>query len=998
MQAVKRLGPVPGDARCSGALQALRAAGSSYEEPIAGVGDVVPMVIDHMSLPSGKVAGVSLREQVGDDLKDMVQDFEDHMLQDASVWTSVEDQAKQLTPYNDPLLKQRSGYLSFLKKLYDCGVLCFSVRCRGRVGAFCVSKKPKVVDGVVTQRQRLVLDCRAVNLQFKDPPRTHLGSLASVAEAVIPQGEKLYVATADIRDFFYACHLPPGMEEFFGLHSDVSFEEARIISGGAISEDALGWNRIVPCISVLPMGFNWSFYLVQALHEFAALKAIGGDKRSLFLDCAPAPPLSSSSCSTMPYCDNVHVLSLSSQLCQSGKEIVCRSLEDMGFVLHEHTSSSCITQTLGGVIDGDVGEVRCTSKRIWSLILAFEYLTTHVASRELVQRLLGHAMVACVINRGGMGVFRRLYDYVHSDSEPRRLSPLEVRECHIFIGLLPLLTADLRRPWNSTVTCSDASPQGWGVTERELPVEQVASIAAWQERWRFKRLGPEEWRERALGRDPFSDPLTVVGIPKSDDIEDTYVQDPLFPEVPPSILNPTSWHTVSMGRWKHNDEHITLKEARSLLIAVRRLSRARKNRFSRHLILLDNMALCFAVNKGRSSNYGMLRVLQQIGSICLAAGITLRPRWVPSELNVSDNPSRGTIAPGAHIEQPKQAGAKDSGEDSGPSWANEIQFFPEKFGSSDESFDRKESECEEYESSESKGTENERQNFRHENCPPAQASELGVRGSVRQEEEDINFGRQEHQLRGEVPVPGLLQQVHGLLPGERCRQEADQMRRLRRLPHRLHGRAFPQQQVSSRRREDTGSRGISQHRGKGEVSACSSGIAGVEEDSSSTEQVTSPQSDDVWDGYGTRLHGQVGHGTEGGDRLHSVSSSWRRNRPEGKKYHCPSESSGSPIQVDHSGDQGPGRSQARQSGRVRQQHSHRPGPTCMDWRRTAQESEGSQQQGRTDQSVRRYTKIGRVQQLLNKLTVNRMNFCKWSEKNLAKVFLGTMSARSATAY
>ena len=78
-----------------------------------------------------------------------------------------------------------------------------------------------------------------------------------------------------------------------------------------------------------------------------------------------------------------------------------------------------MTQTLGGIIDGQVGLVRCSEQRVWSLIFAFEYVLSHKVSVELVQRLLGHAMVVCTINRCGMPIFRRLYDFVHSNSQPR---------------------------------------------------------------------------------------------------------------------------------------------------------------------------------------------------------------------------------------------------------------------------------------------------------------------------------------------------------------------------------------------------------------------------------------------------------------------------------------------------------------------------------------------------------------------------------------------------
>jgi len=115
-------------------------------EPIPGVGDVVGMKLNELSLPGGKVAGVSLSDNLSGAVKQMVDCFEDYMLQDASVWTDLEAEASALQPFTDPLLDDRKEYLAFLKKLFVCGVLSFTQNCRGRVGAFCVSKKPKIID------------------------------------------------------------------------------------------------------------------------------------------------------------------------------------------------------------------------------------------------------------------------------------------------------------------------------------------------------------------------------------------------------------------------------------------------------------------------------------------------------------------------------------------------------------------------------------------------------------------------------------------------------------------------------------------------------------------------------------------------------------------------------------------------------------------------------------------------------------------------------------
>lgn len=47
----------------------------------------------------------------------------------------------------------------------------------------------------------------------------------------------------------------------------------------------------------------------------------------------------------------------------------------------------------------------------------------------------------------------------------------------------------------------------------------------------------------------------------------------------------------------------------------------------------------------------------------------------------------------------------------------------------------------------------------------------------------------------------------------------------------------------------------------------------------------------------------------------------------------------------------------------------------------------------TDQSVRRYTKIGKVQQLLTRLSPGGLEFCRWSHQNLEKVLRQTALAR-----
>lgn len=288
---IQLLGSPPSDACRSGALSALRATSGSYCEAEPGVGDVVPMKLASLSLPTGSVAGVNLLEHLTGHDRLVVSEFDKYMLQDACVWTDLQDHAQELKPYDDPSLRNHQQYLKFLKHLYSCGVLGFTESCKGRVGAFTVSKKPKIIDGVSVERQRLVLDCRQTNLQFKTPPLTQLGSLSALGELELQGGQKLFTAGADIRDCFYACYCPPGMEDYFCLMNDLQPMDAAAITGGEV-ESFAQMRRICPCIKVLPMGFNWSFYLAQTLHESISLRSLGLLRDDMVIDGSPAPILS----------------------------------------------------------------------------------------------------------------------------------------------------------------------------------------------------------------------------------------------------------------------------------------------------------------------------------------------------------------------------------------------------------------------------------------------------------------------------------------------------------------------------------------------------------------------------------------------------------------------------------------------------------------------------------------------------------------------------------
>ena len=906
LQNVQDLGSPPAGACGQGALKALRAAPSLYEDCAGGVGDVVPMSLPCLSLPNEVVAGVDLLGALEEPVKGLVSQFEDTMLQDADVWTSISSNTSDLTPYNDPFLRDRRQYLAFLQHLYSRGILDFADGCRGRVGAFTVSKKPKEINGVVQTRQRLVLDCRQTNLLFRPSPHTQLGSLAALSDLIIPQGHNMYMSGSDIRDCFYAVRLPRELAAFFGLHLDINAREASIVSG--LGEGHFdGWNCITPVIAVLPMGFSWSFFLVQHIHESVSLRALNIPRTQLVLEQCPLPTLQPGNILAMPYCDNVHSIGLNEKLTNEGKEAICNSLSDIGFSMHEDAPASSTFATLGGVIDGEIGQVRATPARMWNLILAFMHIRQGSVHPEVVQRLLGHAMVVAVLNRAGMSIFHRLYKFAQSTSGPRPLNNKEKVECFVFAGIIPLLFADLRRDWSDEVHCTDASPDGFGVCSTFASVDEVQNVGRWNERWRYKRLPPQDWqpRRRAMALDVFSDVSTVSGTGFHEMSYDNYIENPLFEEVPNGLLHPSRWSTKMMGKWEHTEEHITLKEGRALVLCARRLSRSYKYRNKRHVILVDNLGLALATCKGRAANFKMLRIMQQLAAISLACNFSLKVRWIPSEKNVSDGPSRGQILPGAFKpwgeQEELEASARQNAEDCEES---DCTAHAKETGEN--------RECEEEDCSASFQSLAEEGTTSHETGGSVAMQRRTEHWEESEKQSTDSLGATECVEGDPASISRVLQQVQEFLPSRRFGVAS--WRRVRPGDGRLPRHPLSRGPFGKRGREVVGGSRISPCRVEGQDVSFQKSAEGLAKGKTTEESVATASLHRLWDCHGPDSSRQESHGFESAHGLRCIPTSWRKFRAQGERHPQTSQGSRPTVQVllhHHSRPRGPGRRQDR---------------------------------------------------------------------------------------
>ena len=81
-------------------------------------------------------------------------------------------------------------------------------------------------------------------------------------------------------------------------------------------------------------------------------------------------------------------------------------------------------------------------------------------------------------------------------------------------------------------------------------------------------------------------------------------------------------------------------EARALVKSLRKIANSNFGHDIRQLLLTDNMSACLAFDRSRARSYRLLQQVRKFSSYCLSRNIYCSVRWVPSELNRSDEPSR----------------------------------------------------------------------------------------------------------------------------------------------------------------------------------------------------------------------------------------------------------------------------------------------------------------------------------------------------------------------
>ena len=631
--------PAPVEAQSNqAALRQLLSKRAGYSE---GPGALATYVREKVSLPQNRGEPVQLSEILPEYERQCLLEFEKEMMLSDEEKAGVLERGIVGLCHTDPLLSNSpKRYHGFVADLYRAGLIRFTISPRVQIGAFFVTKK--------NGKQRLIIDCRRTNLLFKTPPNTLMGTMETWGRIEVAEDRDLFIAQEDVKDYFYRLGIPERMSEYFCLPAIVPHllqQELGFVPEGLQVFACDHVAPIYPCMKVLPMGFSWAFHLAHEAHVFVANKELPlvpmiRDKRELQRHGIDSKDASSS---MLIYADNCNHLGVDQQQLFSEHSAVIGALGKHGLETHDIVEPATLAESLGVRIDGLGGVVTSTASRDWRLHRAIDALLQGAAiSGAEMQVVVGHLTIRAMLHRGLLCILRHVYIFIEQNFDRRKKLWGCVREeLWIFKNLMVLGFNDMKAGWDGRLICTDACLSGYAVMEMKESMDTAVGIGRTDERWRFKRSKSRfiPAREHALqGSDVFEDVHTVLPEVEGEVLGDVDLIDD-FPEIPAKYMDRSLWYLLWRSRMRFR-EPVHLIEARSILGAVRHRARDSEKHGKHVVVLNDNMSVVLAMQKGRCSNYGLLRILRRTAAHCFAAGIRLHVRWLPSERNVADEDSR----------------------------------------------------------------------------------------------------------------------------------------------------------------------------------------------------------------------------------------------------------------------------------------------------------------------------------------------------------------------
>lgn len=651
---------------------------------------LVPMDLDKIKILKRQLHTAPVQSLLPPEVACYVHHFEDMIEKSEAELRQDEQDTNPVEPYWDPQLKRDfSKRLDLYKRLHSVGLLTFRKRRKGRVAFFTVRKK----DG----QQRLIVDARDPNSRQRRPPNTQLSTPSGFMELnfsdldqggcgevlAIPSGA---LAAGDVGDCFYNFTIEP-LSSWFCTDDRMTVSELAQLGFDvdSVYDDALGHRvRTSPdeCLwfafGGLCMGWSWALFLANEVVVHQSQLGSGLSANRFLRDKQPAPDLGAGPAVGV-YVDNVNVVGHKVSDVQSTMNCISKRFADLGipFEVTDEAGQSTV-ESLG--LEFSFGKrvfIRNTVKRTWKIWHAVRaVLKRKRVSGELMRVLLGHINFFFQISRSALSSLSACYKFaIQSLGRRCPLWPNVRRELRIVLGLLMLAECELTVERSPLVHLGDSSTYGFSLMCTTADSFEIGRELRVREKWRFLE-GREEpvlteesdpdaiqksghvghLADRSIGsstmyghslrnrleqinhRDLQHQKDRLFGKPKSK--PRTLIEAIPHPPVSDVWHRQERWTLIHAAAWKDTKEHINVKEARVILMGLRRWARHAVHAGKLVFSLSDNLVSVLSFEKGRSSSTAMNSLCRRACAYVLGCRFTWRLRHIRTEFNVADGPSR----------------------------------------------------------------------------------------------------------------------------------------------------------------------------------------------------------------------------------------------------------------------------------------------------------------------------------------------------------------------
>ena len=556
-----------------------------------------------------------------------------------------------------------SEYIATLARLFRVGMCVFSADAAVDViGLFAQWKDAPTA--TTEGSQRFLADGRRPNSRFLTPSYEHTTG-EDIVRQEVDEGMQLEMAKADAADFFHTFRTIEDLQQYFGLRPVSA--EALAQHGIVVPLDKVdSAGRTHPRLSTLPMGFVAAPSIAQGAHESVLYGSEGSgsdDARALAPALHPAARLSSRN---QPALDSAaarepHAIVIDDVLC-------FRQVQRRAAASRPHDPAVAAAEVAAATTGGDFAELTPQSGTTFQRVLArykevnirtkrskvFDYSSTQVglgvllddnefrtppdryveinaevqdllrrgwARPRQVERLVGRITSRMLLLRLTLSIFDAVYAFARKVGDRHaRLWPAVAAELEHACALLPLMRADVSRRTAPVLAQCDACNSGDAVVYTEhVPLHE---------------LRREALRPRTRIRDP-ADEWSVQQALACGFVAPTE----------PELFKVAVRYQFPRGS-SSRARHINAKELGAIEKAARWATRRPELRGRRLVVQTDSAVAVGAVRKGRSSKRALKGIARRLAAVCIAERLELIIRWVPTDRNMADRPSRGSRIPG----------------------------------------------------------------------------------------------------------------------------------------------------------------------------------------------------------------------------------------------------------------------------------------------------------------------------------------------------------------